>query len=175
MLFAGCAHIVALATERKGIWMCSGPGIDITLGASGSCAQCESTTVLRRSALGNALRGANNVGKASYCWTCGVRFSPLDVRGPARVGGRCYHRNDGAKRAVWMYILFSVRRASSVPDSYNLQHSNRKSTVPTTLVQLEVSLHTYQQGHNHSTNNIFNLLTTAAQSGWGRSHIYERP
>jgi len=33
------------------------------------------------------------------------------------------HGNGGAKRAVWMYLVFSVRRASSVLYSYN-QHSN---------------------------------------------------
>jgi len=38
--------------------------------------------------------------------------------------GWCYHTNDGAKRAVWMYLVFLVRRASSVLYFYNLLHSN---------------------------------------------------
>jgi len=38
--------------------------------------------------------------------------------------GWCYHRNDGTRQAVWMYLVFSVRPASSFLYFYNIQHSN---------------------------------------------------
>jgi len=41
-----------------------------------------------------------------------------------------YHGTDGAKPAVWMYLVLLVRRASSVLYSYNLIHRKRKIVAP---------------------------------------------
>ena len=63
------------------------------------------------------------IGKDLDTANCWKSFSALDVWGLLELRGWCYHGNDGAKRAVWMYLVFSVRRASSVLYSYNI-HSN---------------------------------------------------